>query len=184
MKITLITTHDLIENKRIEEEVKALKHEFNLVNLKDFQYKIGEKLEIPGITDLETDIAVFRGIFVSLKAISAAAEQLKLRGIKVFDNNLLVHQYSINKITDMLRLANRGVPVPKTYYARDFSNYLKVAKEFGYPVVVKLTRTGKGAGVYKLDSEKELQDKIAQAELYGYTASGYLMQEFIPYVHD
>ena len=84
----------------------------------------------------------------------------------------------------MLRLANRGVVVPKTYYARDFSNYLKVAKEFGYPVVVKLTRTGKGAGVYKLNSEAELQDKIAQAELYGYTASGYLMQEFIPYVHD
>ena len=89
MKVTLITTHELVENKRIEEEVKALHHEFELVNLKDFEYKIGEELEIPGITDLITDVAVFRGIFVSLKAISAAAEQLRIRGIKVFDNNLL-----------------------------------------------------------------------------------------------
>jgi len=41
MKIALITTlPELIENKRIEEEVKNFGHEFQLVDLSDFNFLI------------------------------------------------------------------------------------------------------------------------------------------------
>jgi len=186
MKVALITTHPgLIENKRIEDEVKALGHEFQLVDLTDFQYEINKgKLSVPGITDLEADVAVFRGIFISLKAISAVAEELTKKGIRMFDNSLLVHQYSINKITDTIKLASNNIPVAETYYSRNFDNYLNKAKELGYPVVVKLTRAGKGAGIYKFNDEDELKAFISDVEENGYKGASYLMQEFFDYKHD
>lgn len=95
MKIALATTHTgLIENKRIEEEVKALGHKFELVDLSSFNYFIkNNKLKIKGLTDTDADIVIFRGIFLSLKAIAAVAEGLRSRGIKIFDNSLLKHKF-------------------------------------------------------------------------------------------
>ena len=43
MKISLITTLlSLVENKRIEEEVKALGHDFELIDLKNFGFILKE----------------------------------------------------------------------------------------------------------------------------------------------
>jgi len=43
MKITLITTHaEFAENKRIAEEAENLGHNFNLVDLKRFEYFINQ----------------------------------------------------------------------------------------------------------------------------------------------
>lgn len=186
MKIALITTHPgLIENKRIEEEVVALGHEFQLVDLTNFEYEVNDNgLFIPQISDLEADIAVFRGIFLSLKQISDTVKILKRKGIKVFDNSLLDHKYSINKITDTIKLGIDNIPMPKAYYSRKFDSYLEHADRLGYPLIVKLTRAGKGAGVEKFESKEELEVFITQKIQTEKNAAGLLMQEFIPYKHD
>jgi len=186
MKITLITTHaEFAENKRIAEEVENLGHDFNLVDLKFFEYFVNQDgLSVPGITDVDTNIAIFRGIFSSLKPIAAAANLFKKKNIKVFDNSLLVHKYSINKVTDMIKLADRGVKLPKTFYAREFDKYPEMSEKIGFPLIVKLTRTGKGAGIHKIDTKERLKEFIGNIKKNDGKASNYIMQEFIPYLHD
>jgi len=186
MKIALLSTHPgLIENKRIREVVEDLKYEFQFVDLTNFGYEITDnKLNVPGITDLVADVAIVRGIFLSLKPISEAVDELRKRGTKVFDNSLLTHQYSINKITDILKLSKAGIPTPDTYYHRSFDGYTKAAQRIGYPVIVKLTRAGKGAGIYKMNDKQELEEFIVRMSEQGYVGSSYIMQEFFDYEHD
>jgi len=186
MKIALLTTlPGLIENKRIEDEVQSLGHSFTLINLQNFNFFINQnKLSIPELDNIDADILIVRGIFNSIKPITTVIKNLRKNRIKIFDNNFLTHQYVINKVNDQIKLSLRKVSTPNTYYARDFSTYHNTAKKIGYPVIVKSTRMGKGVGVHKLDNPSELKNIITQLQGEGKSAKGYLMQEFIPYIHD
>jgi len=186
MKITLVTTlPDLEENKRLEEVAKSLSHTFETVDLSNFGYIIDEKyLDIGGLNNLKTDIVIVRGIFRSINTISAIIKDLRKKGIRVFDNNFSEIKYSIDKVTDLVKLSLSGVEVPKTAYTRDFDEFPSLAQKIGYPVVVKFSRTGKGARVYKLDSEDELKKLISRLKTEEKQAKYYLLQEFIPYKHD
>lgn len=186
MKIALVTTLPvLIENKRIKEEVLALGHEFFLINLEDFNFKIkGGKLSVPALDNADLDLIIVRGIFSSIKSISAVLESLKKKGVKIFDNNFLKHQYLINKVADLTKLVLGGIPIPETQHVRDFNNYPKVAKELGYPVIIKSTRMGKGANVFKMDNEGELLAFLESCEEEGKEPKNYILQEFIPYKYD
>lgn len=186
MKIALITTlPELIENKRIEEEVKKLGHEFQLVDLKEFNFFISDsKLTARGLTDLDADLAIVRGIFVSLKVISTLILDLKKKGIKVFDNNFLEHRYSIGKMLDIVKLSRAGIPVPNTAFSRKIDEYSDLAEKLGFPLVIKSSRMGKGAEVFKINSLGELEEFLKNAQAEDKKIKGYLLQEFIPYVHD
>lgn len=186
MHIALFTTlPSLIENKRIETEVKNLGHSFELVDLSSFGFTI-----INGKLSLETqlkgkpDIVIVRGIFASIKPISNYIEELRGRGVRVFDNNLLAHQYSIDKVADLVKLANSGVLVPNTFYTRDFEDFSKAIEKIGFPMIIKSTRMGKGAGIVKVENEVELASLISELESDGREAKGYVIQEFIDYKFD
>jgi glutathione synthase/RimK-type ligase-like ATP-grasp enzyme len=158
MKIALVTTlPGLIENKRIEEEVKKLNHEFQLINLKEFSFSVfGDEMKVGGLEGPRPDIVIVRGIFNSIKAISVVVGRLRKLGVKIFDNNFLEHRYSIDKVTDLLKLASAGIPIPDMIYVRDYAKYYDAAEKLGYPLVIKSTRMGKGVGVNKIDSKDEL----------------------------
>ena len=96
----------------------------------------------------------------------------------------LEHRYSIDKVTDLLKLSINGIPVPKMTYLRDFDLYPDACAKMGYPVVVKSTRMGKGASVYKLEDESALSSFIDEAENEGKSAKSFIIQEFIPYKYD
>lgn len=187
MRISLITTlPKLAENKRIKEEVEGLGHEFELINLKNFNFMIkdGELASDP-LTGLNTDIVIVRGVFLSIKTISAVITGLRKRGIKVFDNNFLEHRYSIDKVTDLVKLSlGEDIPVPDSGYTRDFSQYEAIAGDLGYPLVIKSTRMGKGASVYKINSKEELFAFIEEKEEDGKVAKNFILQKFIPYEVD
>lgn len=186
MKIALATTlPSLIENKRIEEEVKALEHDFQLINLKEFSFVIQDgQLTVDQLENLNADIVIVRGIFNSIKPISALVDNLRRRGVRVFDNNLTGHKYSINKIADTVKLSLKGIPVPNSAYLRSFDHYPASAEQIGYPVVIKSTRMGKGAGVYKIDSPEELEKFIEKLKKEDKQPGAHMIQEFIPYVYD
>jgi len=186
MKIALATTlPSLIENKRIEEEVKALHHDFQLVNLKEFSFVIHDgQLTVDQLENLKADIVIVRGIFNSIKPISALVDDLRRRGVRVFDNNLTNHKYSINKIADTVKLSLKGIPVPNSAYLRSFDHYAASAEVLGFPVVIKSTRMGKGAGVYKVDSPEELVKFIEKLKKEDKQPGAHMIQEFVPYVYD
>lgn len=186
MRIALITTHpELEENNRIKDEAEALGHAFELVDLNQFTFKTkGNNLDVKGFTNIDTDVVIVRGILRSVMPIAVAINNLRNRGIKIFDNNFLEHKYSIDKVTDLVKLSLNGILIPDTGYSRDFGNYKSLASEIGYPVVVKQTRTGKGLGVFKVENEGELDKLVNGFIKEGKDERGYLLQKYILYKHD
>lgn len=186
MKIVLITTlSSLAENKRIEKEVNNLRHTFQLINLKDFSFSITNGgLDVADLGNLDCDIIILRGVFNSIKAISVVTSSLRKKGVKIFDNNFLEHRYSIDKVTDLLKLNLAKIKIPETFYSRKFNEFPQMAEKIGYPVVIKSTRMGKGAQVYKIDSNKKLATFLDDVESQGKVAKNFLMQEFVPYKYD
>lgn len=184
MKIALVTTlPGLKENERIATEAKNLGYSFELVNLKEFNFLLKPELE-QQLIHLDTDILIVRGIFNSIKATATIIESLRKKGMRVFDNNFLTQQYSIDKVSDLLKLSLNNIPVPKTAYSRNFQDYLQMADELGYPVIFKSTRMGKGANVFKLEVRDDLEKLINELQQKDKNAKSYLMQEFIDYEHD
>lgn len=51
-------------------------------------------------------------------------------------------------------------------------------------MICKLTRTGKGAGVYKFDNKEDLTKFVVDLENREAEPESYLLQEFIPYKYD
>ena len=186
MKISLITTLiSLEENKRIEEEVKSLGHDFELVDLSDFKFLINDNnLSIPQLDNLNCDIAIVRGIFTSIKSISNVVLALRERGVKIFDNNVLKHQYSIDKIGDILRLNINHLPIPDRFSPGDFEDYKRAHETLGFPFVFKSSRMGKGASVYKLNNQDELNDLVLNLQSQGKEAKSFIAQKFIDYMYD
>lgn len=78
---------------------------------------------------------------------------------------------------DLKRL---GISCPETVRAKDLEEGKRVAKDIGYPVVVKpLTGMG-GAGVREAEDKKQLEEAFEQASS---SSEGVLVQEFVPGVH-
>lgn len=186
MKVALVTTlTTLLENERISEECQKLGYEFELVDLSDFSFSvIGQVTNFPKVTNLRADVVIVRGIFNSIKPISVAINSLKGKGIRVFDNNFLEHKYSIDKVTDIIKLSLAGIQVPDSVYPRDFENIERHAKEIGFPVVLKSGRMGKGTSVFKSDSESELTSLIGKLTEKEKNAKGYILQKYIDYEFD
>ena len=186
MKIILLTTiPTLLENTKIKEEVRALGHEFELLDLSNFGFKIlNGNFMVEKLNNLNTDLIIVRGVMNNIKTIAAILKNLKSRGIKIFDNNFTNSMYSIDKVTDLVKLALNGIPVPNTAYARSFDDFVQKGANLGYPLVVKFTRSGKGSGVAKVESQEELIALVSDLKSRGKDAKNYLLQEFIPYVYD
>lgn len=187
MKVALLTsfTEESQENIRIKNELVALGHEYIYIDLKEFSFEVKEnKLDVKNLSGIKPDVVIFRGVLNSIKPISSVVRHLQSEGVKVFDNNLLVHQYSIDKVNDIIKLASGSIPLPHTFYARGFEEYAAKANEIGYPVVVKSVRSGKGVGVFKIDNEAELEHLVSGLKSQGKDPKSYIIQEFIPYIHD
>jgi len=186
MKIALVTTlPSLEENERIKQEVSNLGHDFSLVDMSEFGFEISDgKLTVDSIKEIDAEIVIVRGIFLAIKTISVIINSLRGRGIKIFDNNFLEHRYSIDKVTDLMKLSLANIPVPNTYYSRDFRKYGDLANKLKFPFVLKSSRMGKGANVFLIKNDAELKSFIDDAENEGISPKSYLLQEFLDYKFD
>lgn len=200
-RIVVVTTSpDMGEQGRIAQEAKNLGYDFFLLSLKSLNYSIVDnEVKVEGYEPKPRDIIITRAIFKSLHAITALVSYYKSKGVRVFDNNLLNHKYSINKLTDFIKLASYRIPMPETHHVCDFSQYEEAVNKVGYPAIIKLTRTGRGKGIYKIDNKQELdafiKDREGEIENLdgGFDEEGdkpkkkaerFVIQEFVPYVHD
>lgn len=186
MKIALVTTlPGLVENTRIKEEVIAMGHEFTSICLDDFKFEIKDnQLNVAELNNLQADLVIVRGMFSSIKTLSEIVLKMRENGTKVFDNNFLEHRYSIDKVTDIVKLSLNGIPTPDTYYSRNWEDLPEYGERLGYPLVFKSTRMGKGAGVFKLDDEAALRSLIDELQNADKKAKSYIMQQFIDYEYD
>jgi RimK family alpha-L-glutamate ligase len=186
MKISLLTSHEpLIENNRIEQEVRSAGYEFELIDSGDATIAIEQSaVQAGGLENIKADVIIVRGVFQSLKTLSQIIANNRKYGVKMFDNNLLSHLYSIDKRRDTITLALAGLPVPDTCIPRSFDEMREYAAKRKFPMVVKPARMGKGNGVTKVENVSDLQEFIEKKESEEKEAKSFLLQEFVPYVVD
>jgi len=186
MNITLITSFKGdSENIRLMEEAEKLGSKLTIIDPATLSVKIqNNKLDYPEITATNPQLIIFRGVLHAIKKAVTLIDYYHQRGTRVFDNNLSQMQYSINKISDLSKLALKNVPLPNTRLNPFYENFPHLATEIGYPVIIKPINTGKGLGIVKIDNEKQLIQFIKEKESLNFPARNLLIQKFIPYTHD
>lgn len=67
------------------------------------------------------------------------------------------------------------IPQPKTYVVFDGSNFGTIFKDLSFPLILKLSDTHQGKGVFKIENEEEAKKIISENP-----GKVYLFREFIP----
>ncbi len=186
MKITLITNlNNGSENQRLLDEAVKLGHHLTIIRPEDITISIKNgELHYPEVCDTLPDVVILRGILMSIKKTIALIEHMRKDNIKVFDNNLGEMQYSIDKVSDLAKLALAKMPLPDTEYANSYEKFVQMAKVIGYPVIVKPINTGKGIGVTKIESQKQLEQYVRTRQKGDLKAKQLIIQQYIPYEYD
>src|SRR3989338_8422379 len=188
MNITFITSYDTqpdIETVRIKKAAEAAGHTLTLYNSSNFEFDItNNQLNIPNVTNGHPDLVIVRAIHNSLKQISMIISYFRTQHVKVFDDNFCEHRYSINKITDLLKLSQLGFPLPNTSYSKNYADIPNHAIKLGYPIIINPVGSGKGNGVLKIDTPQELNTLLASRIANALEHKSLIMQEYVPYQYD
>lgn len=186
MKISLLTTGPNVEEiTRIGEEIKKLGHEFEVVDFINFSFRVkNNNLTIFQLQNFNPDLVIVRQMFSSINSVTPIVDYLRSKNIKIFDNGVFTHKYSINKVSDIVKLSIANLPTPDTAYSKESQDLLNLAEAIGYPIVVKSAKMGKGASVEKVNTREELAIYIKNFEESKLQSKTILVQEFIPYKFD
>lgn len=106
-------------------------------------------------------------------------ESLEAGGVAVI-NGAKAYGYEISKARQMALLSDLGLPYPATHVINHPSQALAATAGLRFPVVVKPSVGGSGAGVLRFDRPADLQAAADAGQLdFGVDALA-LVQEFIP----
>jgi len=127
----------------------------------------------------EYDLVYFRKAGPAMQQMQACAHYLRDRGIPFYDNEL-IKANSRNKLSQMVMLERKGLPIPATLFCRNKQRLKrlvtkKYAEYFPFPVIVKATGGSRGEANYLAKDFEEL-DEIVRND----SARNYIIQQFIP----
>lgn len=106
-------------------------------------------------------------------------ESLEAGGVRVI-NGSSAYRYELSKARQMALLADLGLPYPATRVINHPSQAVPATEGLRFPVVVKPSVGGSGAGVLRFDRVGDLQAAVDAGQLdFGVDALA-LVQEFIP----
>jgi hypothetical protein len=115
------------------------------------------------------------GILPVLQYVASA----EAGGVRVI-NGATAYGYEISKARQMALLADLGLPFPKTRVINAADQALAATEGLRWPVVVKPSVGGSGAGVLRFDREADLRAAVEADQLDFGVDHLALVQEFIP----
>ncbi len=115
------------------------------------------------------------GILPTLQYLESA----EAGGVRVI-NGAKAYGFEISKARQMALLADLGLPYPRTRVINSPGEAVAATEGLRWPVVVKPSVGGSGAGVLRFDSEGDLQAAVEAAQLDFGVDHLALVQEFIP----
>lgn len=119
------------------------------------------------------DYVIFRNSVVAPDIISAASVYLDERSVP-YSNGITGDGSSMGKLAQMVRYSLAGLPVPRTYCAKNKETLLElIAKQLKPPFILKDDRALRGRRNYRLGSVDEARDILSQSDRL------YIAQEFI-----
>ncbi|WP_287410086.1 lysine biosynthesis protein LysX [Oceanithermus sp.] len=144
-----------------------------------------KKVYLPQLRmDLEGRPAGLEGVSTALeRAVSqsrglAASRYLTALGVPTV-NRPEVIETAGDKWATSAALAAAGVPQPRTALALDPETALKVAEEWGYPLVVKPVVGSWGRMVARVNDRDALEALLEHKQFMGYQHQLYYLQEFV-----
>lgn len=118
------------------------------------------------------------GILPTLQYLETA----EAGGIRAI-NGAKAYAFEISKVRQMALLADLGLPFPKTRVINNASEALAATDGLRWPVVIKPSVGGSGAGVLRLDNVSDLRAAVDADQLDFGVDHLALVQEFIPARH-
>lgn len=106
-------------------------------------------------------------------------ESLEAGGVRVL-NGTSAYRYELSKARQMALLADLGLPYPATRVINHPGQAVAAAEGLRFPVVVKPSVGGSGAGVLRFDRVQDLQAAVDAGQLDFGVDHLALVQEFIP----
>jgi biotin carboxylase len=111
---------------------------------------VGRRHAVDGVLTISADRAV--------PVVAAVAEELGLPGIGTKVAHAMTHKVAMRR-----RLGEAGVPQPRFAAAHDLRDARAAAARVGYPAVLKPADSGGQRGVFKVDSEDDLDAHLHAA---------------------
>jgi glutathione synthase/RimK-type ligase-like ATP-grasp enzyme len=124
--------------------------------------------------------------FVYLRKAGGAMQQMQTvayylhdRGVPFWDQELL-RANSRNKLTQMIMLERKGLPIAPTLFCRNRTRLLRLVTKtyadiFSFPIILKATGGSRGDANYLIHSQEELIEKV-KTEAH----RSFIVQKFIP----
>lgn len=110
------------------------------------------------------DVMLVREVFLYAKYTINIIAYMRNKGKLVVDNNLSLVKHTMNKVTDGQKIAQAGLPFPKTLYCPTFTNYMAnmnyIQNEIGFPLLLKHKAAGKGSSIFKMNDRLDLENKL------------------------
>jgi ribosomal protein S6--L-glutamate ligase len=177
--ILSVKNHRYHPNRRLMEAARALKHQVILVHPGRLFMGVDDQgLRIDHLRrHFRADVILPR-LGATIKGYGLTMiRHLELLGIPVinsFQSILLAR----NKFLTLQTLFKRGVPIPESAYASNWSNFeTAAAKLGGFPLVIKVPNSRQGGGVFLIDAlekHRPLLDRFLDR------SQGLLIQKFMP----
>ncbi len=124
------------------------------------------------------DLVFFRLWQRQYERATAAALYLKYKGNKFFDSE--VHsKRSMTKLTDLVKLAVAGIPVPNTYYStpKHMIKFINSDKNFGFPMVVKDINGTRGSNNFLANNAKRASEIVNSRPEIDFVLQGYIAND-------
>jgi hypothetical protein len=106
-------------------------------------------------------------------------EHLETSGTRVI-NGSVAFGYEISKAAQLTLLRSLGAPFPRSRVVNSLDQLTRNANDIGFPIIIKPNIGGRGTGIIRINSAKELDQGIEGGQIglgIDHTA---LVQEFIP----
>lgn len=154
--------------------------------LSNIEYLVEEgkvfQVTVSGIPLEEFDLIYIRLVGKKQENAYLLVNYAKEKNIKVIDQMFLENQpvnIPLTKALETKFLVQKGIPVPKTYFAK-LKNIVKRGENLiGFPLVVKETTSQKSKGVWMVKDQKELEELVYVLKDDQRNGKVYLTQEFI-----
>ncbi|HAU99541.1 MAG: Ribosomal protein S6 modification protein [Microgenomates group bacterium GW2011_GWF2_45_18] len=108
------------------------------------------------------DLVYFRSLIRSPETHMAIVDKCNTLNIPVYDKSVRCqHPYIEGKMFDYMKLSRNAIPLIPSQYL-DFNHYAKIAHQFSYPLVVKISNGSQGRGVHLCHNSDEVKTVYSQ----------------------
>jgi len=177
MKLAIISVHNRKESKDFVRAARNRKHQATLIHPKDITFTIaGSKTKAfyRGTDVLKFDAFLFYGNNAPDENFYTEKSMLAL--LLTREKKLVIEPTRFfGKFWAAEKLAQAGIPTPKSIYARSNRRIYESLKKIRPPYIIKPLAGSKGKGVEKIDTKKDLQKKLKNKDL-----EKIILQEYFP----